>query len=346
MTMPHTLDPLAEDVLAQRLDAMEIQTPTFTLTTSSARSLQRPALRRRLVRHTGRTMAIVLTVCLTSTVAIAAGIAVISHNALRDAGLTPAQVSPVAGEARQGSSSVAVSGAYADEVSTVVFADITMNNQPCDQASAADVTAGNCGYESNGPYLTDQFGQRYETTGGVGIGVGPYPIFFQPLRGQAANGNGQLTLHVPLNRYTKANNVERYELDVALSGRLAPSVAKDLPAPMPVIDATHNVTFEVVSLRSSGTYLSVHTRLSGQLQNVIASNGGGMEWPGVYLVDASGKYHIPVAGGGPGQAINEQIQDESRVFAAPHGTYRLVVAQGSNPGGAGTVILAEWTVTI
>jgi hypothetical protein len=71
---------------------------------------------------------------------------------------------------------------------------------------------------------------------------------------------------------------------------------------------------------------------------------------GAGLVDPSGKWSIPLAGGSPRPTVNTAVQDETRIFAIRGpGTYHLVVATSDNrnsvPGPAWTT-LAEWTVSI
>jgi hypothetical protein len=196
------------------------------------------------------------------------------------------------------------------------------------------------------PYLTDQFGTRYSITGGEGIGVGAYPMFFQPLSGAAASA-ARLTLHVP-----QANG----ELAIRLSGTLTATKARDLTPPTSIVDAHKKVTYQITSLLYSGTYLEVHSRLSGELQNVIVHYGpsgeivSGEAWPGVFLVDPSGKWQVPLAMGGNRPNVNNQVQDETRIFSiSKPGTYRIVVATTNDRNSApdsGRTVLAEWTIVV
>ena len=128
----------------------------------------------------------------------------------------------------------------------------------------------------SGPYLTDQYGQRYGPTGGLGIGAGPYPIFFQPLRGRALAHGGALTLHMPFSHAADgAPPTQRFQLAVALSGHLAPKPLRHLAVPPPVTDTGRGVAYAVLDLRYSGTYLALRSRFTGQLRNVITVTQSG-----------------------------------------------------------------------
>jgi hypothetical protein len=351
MSMSPILDPLAGDPLAERLTRLALDIPPVPrLLPAPAGPLRRPAARRRRTRRSLLLAGLALAVCLGLT---AEAFPSIPYQALEAAGLSTRQVVAVDGQAYDGPTRIVVSGAYADPVVTTVFAEVDGWVQPGGR-SVDDVPI----------YLTDQFGQRYRIIGGLGVGVGAYPIFFEPLRGPAAGGGAELTLHL---RYISSrnwryvlrpnsvqpmavasSNAQASDLTVRLSGALKPASARSLPVPAPVV-GPGNVTLQVVALRSTGAYREVHTRLSGDLTKVLRHPGGsGKEWPGVFLVDSSGRYLIPVLVEAV-EPIGDQVQDETRVFAAPPGTYRVVIAHPSprdkRPGSPGTVVLAEWTVT-
>ncbi|HEV1996955.1 MAG TPA: hypothetical protein VGR61_02350 [Candidatus Dormibacteraeota bacterium] len=349
-------DPLASNPLARRLDGLAIAVPPFPGIVRAA-AVRIPTARGRAVRRTGLAAAAAFGAILATTAAAFPNVvSTIGQDMLRLAGLSSSQVSPAQGEAHHGTSSLSIAGAYSDGVNTVVFATVRLNGVPCERASAADVAAGRCGDTTEtGPYLTDQFGQRYETTGGEGVDVGPYAIFFEPVRGRAVTERARLTIHVPVTRYVDVAHRDAFDLAVALSGALSPTAVKTLPAQPPVVDAARGVTYQLVRVQSSGTYLEVHTHLSGTLSNVatrLPSGGnGGVASPGVFLVDAAGAYEIPIASGS-GRAIEDaHTQDETRVFALRGpGSYRVVVNQTSNPGalppGPNSVTLAQWTVAV
>ena len=149
-------------------------------------------------------------------------------------------------------------------------------------------------------------------------------------------------------------NPKPFELTIPLSGKLAPKHATPLTVPESVVDTARNTTYSIVDLEYSSAYLEVHTRLGGELRNVITRSGtgdmSGEIYPGVFLVDRSGSYSIPVVVSGPGRAIiTDTVQDETRIFGVTPGTYRVVVLKSegsSTPGSSGDVILAQWTVTI
>jgi hypothetical protein len=289
-------------------------------------------------------VAVVVALTLTITAATYPGwLVALSQDALRAAGLSSnATVTALTGSAELAGLKVEVSGGYADELSTVVFASFT---------PACEGTSCSSGFGGAGPYLTDQYGERYAITGGEGIGVGAYPMFFQPLAGQALRSGATLTLHVPV--WTEPLGRGVREIDVRLSGTLKAASASKLANPAPVVDAKNSVTYEVTGLYASANYLEVHTRLSGQLGNVIVKIGGGgmtgEAWPGVFLVDSKGSWQIPLAGGAVKPTVSQSVQDETRIFSVRPGEYRIVVAtsaqQNIAPGPRWTV-LAGWPVTV
>jgi hypothetical protein len=331
------LDPLASDPLAQRLDRLAVAVPPIPLT---ARATARSASHRRLVLRSWRSGAAAAGVAAALALAVTAagypgGLAALTHDALQAAGLSRDQVVPLSGSSANQELKVSVTGGYADQISTVLFVSI---DQTC---QAPDRTCG-----IGGPYLTDQFGTRYNITGGEGIGVGAYPIFFEPLTGPAASG-AHLILYVPGNEK---------ELAITLSGTLIAGVAHQLAIPAPVVDNSSHVTYKVRGLTYSNTYLEVHTRLTGQLENVIVhyrpsgQELSGESWPGVYVVDPSGRWEIPLAFNGGRPTVNNQVQDETRIFSISRpGTYHLVVAtsgaRNSAPGPTWKT-LAEWTIVV
>jgi hypothetical protein len=333
--MIEQLDPLVSDPLAQRLDRLAIVVPPAPRLAETAATSRR---RRPRILQGWRTRALAAGAAAALVVTVTAatypgGLAALTRDALQAAGLSSQQVVAISGSGSDGSLKVSVNGGYADQVSTVLFASI---DQTCQAPDAG------CGV--GGPYLTDQFGARYDITGGEGIGVGAYPIFFDPLTGPAVSG-AHLVLHVPGNGK---------ELVVTLAGTLVPGVAHSLNLPAPIVDGRSHVTYEVRGLTYSHSYLEVHTYLSGQLENVIVRSGpnghlvSGESWPGVFIVDPSGTWEIPLAQRPP--MVDHQVQDETRIFPiARAGTYRLVVAtsgaRNSAPGPAWTT-LAEWTIVV
>ena len=326
-------DSLLAGPLAQRLEHMRLTIPP------APRLAVLPTLSRRHLLRTWRggltATGVAALVALTITAfAYPGGLAALTQDALRAAGLSSSEGVPLSGSGATASLKVSVSGGYADQVSTVLFVAVGLT---CQQGPT-------CGI--GGPYLTDQFGTRYSITGGEGIGVGAYPMFFQPLSGAAASG-ARLVLHVP------AGNSE---LGIPLSGTLTARKARDLTPSTSIVDANKEVTFQITSLLYSGPYLEVHSHLSGDLQNVIVHSGpsgqmlSGESWPGVFVVDPSGTWQIPLAMGGNRPNVNDQVQDETRIFSiAKPGTYRVVVAQtndrNSAPDSTWTV-LAEWTIVV
>jgi len=341
------LDPLASDPLAQRLAQMELaipQTPHLAVLASSPRP--RTSVRKRRTASLAVSAAAVAALTVTAAV-YPGGLVGLTQDALKAAGLSSTQVAPLTGTAANAYLKVSVAGGYADQVSTVLFVSV---DEACNPVSSS------CGI--GGPYLTDQFGSRYEIAGGEGIGVGAYPIFFQPLVGAAIHG-AHLTLHFP-------NGPG--ELVVPIAGTLTPGRAHELALPASIVDSKTQVTFQVEHLLYSGSYLEVHTRLSGQLQNVIVQYPAsgtasgcpvvpapatcqtvhGKSWPGVFLIDPSGHWEVPLASLRP--TVNDRVQDETRIFSvAKPGTYRVVVATSGHQNavaGPGWNVLAEWTIQV
>ena len=328
------LDPLATDPLARRLEQLNVVVP-------SAPSLSvrpRPHGRRTVLRSwRGGSLGLVAAAILALTVTAASypgGLLGLTEDALRASGLTGQQLTPLSGSGATADLKVSVTGGYADEVSTVLFVSI---DQTCQRAHCGGI---------GGPYLTDQFGTRYDIGGGEGIGVGAYPIFFQPLSGRVAASGARLTLHMP---------TSGTELVIPLAGTLTPRRARHLATPAAIVDSKADVTYEVTGLVYSGSYLEVSTRLSGHLQDVIVQSHpsgqlvSGKSWPGVFLVDLSGKWEIPVANGAR-STVNDQIQDETRIFSiGKPGTYHVVVANegpGNAAPGPSWKILADWIVVV
>lgn len=324
-------DLLESDPLARRLQHLDLATPDpphLTVLTS-------PARRRSAFRiWRGASLAAVATavLALTLTAAIYPGaVARLTEMALHASGLAQTQVKPLTGSAATANLKVSVAGGYADQIDTVLFVSI---DTTCSSPSTP------CGI--GGAHLTDQFGTRYDAIGGEGIGVGAYPVFFQPLAGAAIHG-AHLTLHFP-------------QLDIPLTGTLVPGSAHELPLPAPTFDPRVQVSYQVKELLYSSSYLQVHTRLSGELQNVIVYDPPagqlifGEEWPGVFLIDPSGHWETALAALPSNLRDNEQVQDESRIFSvARPGLYHVVVAtslsRNSVPGPAWTV-RADWTVQV
>jgi hypothetical protein len=326
-------DALSADPLAQRLEHLDLTIPPVP-PLAVLPTLPRRRLLRRWRSGLMATAAVALIALTVTAFVYPGGLVGLTQDALQAAGLSGSQVVPLTGSGANANLKVSVSGVYADQVSTVLFVEVDETCQP----------GPGCGI--GGPYLTDQFGTRYDITGGEGIGVGAYPMFFQPLSGPAASG-ARLTLHVP-----QGSN----ELRIPLSGTWTAKKAHDLTPPTSIVDNNKKVTYQITSLLYSGTYLEVHSHLSGELQNVIVYYGprgqesSGKSWPGVFLVDPSGKWQIPLATGGNPPNVNDQVQDETRIFSiAKPGIYRIVVAttndRNSTPASSWTV-LAEWTVVV
>jgi len=341
------LDPLASDPLAQRLEQMELaipQTPHLAVLASSPRP--RTSVRKQRTASLALSAAAVAALTVTAAV-YPGGLVGLTQDALKAAGLSRTQVAPLTGSAANEYLKVSVAGGYADQVSTVLFVSVDETCNP---------PAPSCGI--GGPYLTDQFGSRYEIIGGEGIGVGAYPIFFEPLMGAAIHG-AHLILHFP-----SGNG----ELLIQIAGTLASSRAHELELPPSIVDHKTQVIFQVEHLLYSSSYLEVHTRLSGQLQNVIVQYPAsgtpsgctvapapatcqtlhGESWPGVFLIDPSGHWEVAVATLRP--TVNDRVQDETRIFSvAKPGTYRVVVATSGDQNavpGPGWNVLAEWTVQV
>lgn len=317
------------DPLEARLSELKIATPEFRQRGAEPRKA--PVFTRARIRRRGGMML--------AFALVAAGIAAtypaIGQDALTWIGLAPSQIRPLTGSATYKSVHIEVNGGYADQIVTVVFASFT-NDASC---------------QYPGPYLTDQFGETYPMEGGWGVGVGLAPTVFDPVRGEAAKTGASLVLHCQIPVSPGIN----HDVQVKIAGKVTPTPAKALASPAAhVIDET---TFQVADIAWSGTYLEVHTKLSGKLidellakseQMTPPANGGlsGVTFPGVFLIGPSGKAQIPVT------LMNDyvfwerlkrdHVQDEIRLFAVSKpGLYRVVV--GEDPGGP---FLTTWTVTV
>ena len=321
---------LETDPLAQRLSRLEIATPKFR--TAAAPAPSKPpvfvaAARQRRNSRGGMVLALALLL-----IGVAATYPAIGQEAMRWAGLLPEQVQPLTGSAQYAEGRLTVAGGYADGINTVLF--IGFENIDCT------------------PFLTDQFGARYDVEGGVGMGVGPFPAIFDPLRGQAATQGAVVTVHCPIG----SNDVS-----VRLTGSLTPHSTHALE--LPSAEVVNETTYQIVGLRWSGTYLEVHTRITGRLiDDLIAQAEAikprpgqplpsptivGVTFPGVFLISGSGSAEIPVAVTNA-REVNGELDahhalDEIRVFRADHaGRYRVVVTR-NNPSERP---IASWTVTV
>ena len=310
-------DRIDDDPLAQRLAALPVATPVFRrlAATVPQTAIFVGSARRRRALRTRWVLAVAVALA-----GIAAVYSTVGEDGLRWAGLRPQQVQPLTGTATRGSARLTVTGGYADEINTVLL--IGRENTDCT------------------PFLTDQFGQRYDIVGGGG-GPGPYPAFFEPLRARAATVGARVTVHCD-------------QMAIGLSGTLSVHSSHSIPAPAAiVVDGT---TYAVVGLRWSGTYLEVHTIMSGKLIDELETRAEGLRppskptlegvsFPGVFVAKG-GVTKVPVAvlnGRTVGDKLrSDRILDEVRVFTVSDaGTYSIVVA--FDPNGPA---LASWTVEV
>ena len=347
-------DPLAGDPLARRLQSLHVHVPPMPAhaalagrmkvarSASESRATVRAVWRRR-GRRFGLIAAFAAASMVLATAAVNADtIARLTQQALSAAGLTSSQVSDLHGTGELAGAKATVNGGYGDDIATVLFVafDLPCKTGPCDVGLPTTRYNGPIP-PGEGllrpdlatlPYIVDQYGQRYYGSIG-GLGVGPYPSFFEPIAGRARSG-ANLILHVPIQTPTGRSDVV-----VPISGSLVPHAAKALN-PGPAV-TRNGVIYQVVKVEYSGSYLEVHTQLTGQLGSVINKYGdAGEEWPGVFLIDSNGHWLIPLTGVGF-PTVNEQIQDETRIFAVAKGTYQIVVA--ANPGDHNSVPGNDWT---
>jgi hypothetical protein len=340
------LDPLANDRLGQRLNQLSIATPAYPHGLGAVRHRSLIA-HRRLVRRGAVSVLAAMALSLGNGVAAyffpayaaaigsAPIISAISQPALDAAGLSAGQIRPINETGSLNGVTATLAGGYADAVNTTLFLQL--------DGISKDHTLGAL-------YLTDQFGQRYALTGGLGIGGGAYPSFFQPLRGAAAQVGARLTLHVNVGAVRPGPS-----RDIQLHATLLANSAKRLANPPSIVSQGN--TYSVLGLEYSSNAVQVHTRVTGQLIDtdvaamlaLRAGHTGSVSFPGVYLVDPSGRYQTPIAKDNH-QSIStilerEHALDETRIFtlSAP-GVYRIVVSV-DNPG-PGAHPLAEWTIRI
>ena len=355
-------DPFAGDPLARRLQSLRMHVPPMPAHPAMADRGQvtrwaagpraaAPLSWRKGRLRAGLIAALAVASMVVATAAVNADtIARLTKQALNAAGLTSGQVSDLHGMGEMAGATAIVNGGYGDDVATVLFVafELPCKTGPCEVGFPSTTYTRpippNEGLRrpdpATLPYLVDQYGQHYYGSIG-GLGVGAYPSFFEPLTGRARSG-ANLTLHVPIQ-----SPKGRTEVVVPIGGTLIPHAAKVLN-PGPGISRT-GVNYQVVKVEYSGSYLEVHTRLTGHLDSVITKYGdAGQGWPGVFLIDSHGNWLIPVTGSGF-PTLTAQIQDETRIFAVGRGTYRIVVAaapsdQNAVPGSNWTS-LAEWAVT-
>jgi hypothetical protein len=309
----------ANQRLAARLTALAMATPKFQVERGST-----PRKAPVFVRARGRRRGTLLA-CALLLVGLAATYPAIGEDVLQWAGLRASQVEPLTGTAKYGEGTITVSGGYADGINTVLFIGL-------DRISCT-------------PFLTDQFGVRYEIEGGLGAGIGPYPAIFEPFRGQAAESGAVVTVHCV---------VGLHDASVRLRGTLVrhPAHALEVPADQ-VIDGT---SYHMVSLRWSGTYLEIHTLMSGKLIDDLMMQVAtitpqpkmtGVTLPGVFLASGGRSAEVPVAwnyGLDQHQELRDRhVLDELRVFRANHtGAYRVVVTTG----GPDDPAITSWTVNV
>ena len=337
----HELDPLTQDALAHRLAEMTISIPDDLVETASSQRRRPAAARRRRRRAAWLTAGLATLIAgnlggaalvpgYARTLASAPGFGLIAGPALRAAGISAADVVPAEDAVVVDGFTVRLTGAYADGLRTTVFVSLP----------------GDMGYTGLGPWLTDQFGERYSTTGGIGLGVGPYPVDFQPLRGRAALDGARFTFHVTL------VDSHGHEHPVALEGTVSAGPVHSLPPPPP-ITSDGNI-FAVASIRVSATGVEVNTRITGGLADDAAAKykshpmarDGGVSLPGVYLVTSDGTYEIPIAWSQDDvfdNLVKTCADVESRIFAKGPGPWRIVVSYDDPKPGARA--LASWTIT-
>ncbi|MBJ7609318.1 MAG: hypothetical protein JF887_07785 [Candidatus Dormibacteraeota bacterium] len=270
-------------------------------------------------------------------------LSLITGPALSAAGLSAGDIKPLHDEGSWSGVTVTLSGSYADGLQTVLFVDI--EGLPAGGPGRPSPTFG-----LGQIVVTDQFGQSYRLVGGEGLGVGPYPMIFEPLRGAAARVGGRLTLHVP---FTKRGGASGALTQIDLHAAVVAGSDHRLAVPAP--QAVAGTTYSIADLEASSNSLEVHTLIRGaSIDANLAARpaiGQGVCYPGVFLVSPSGTYEIPTASlGDPfGRLKTDHVDEETRVFALSQtGTYRIV-ATGTgctgNPPQADPVV-AEWSITI
>jgi len=340
------LDPLANDRLGQRLNQLSIATPAYPHRMTTTRHASVIAHRRFVRRGAiaalaamglslGNGVAAYFMPAYAAALGSAPIISAISQPALDAAGLSAGQIRPINETGSLDGVTATLVGGYADAINTTLFLQL--------DGISKDHSLGAL-------YLTDQFGQRYDLTGGLGIGVGPYPAFFAPFRGPAAQVGARLTLHV-----TVAPADRGATGAIELPATLLAGSAKRLVNPPSVFSA--GSTYSVLGLEYSNNAIQIHTRMTGRLIDsevatmlaVRAAGRGGVTFPGVYLVDPTGHYKTPIAIENERSVQStlerEHALDETRIFtlSAP-GVYRIVVSL-DNPA-PGAHVLAEWTIRI
>jgi hypothetical protein len=366
MTTTSFDDPRGQQSLFQRLTDLEIPTPPrlFEVGCSVGAPARRPSVRRRLRRAT---IALAIAAVLVVSNGLAAYFApnyahvlanvpvlsLVTAPALGAAGLSAGDVSPLHVSGSWSGVTVTVSGSYADGLQTILFVDVEGLPVGNPGRPAPAISLGQI-------VITDQFGEAYRLVGGEGIGVGPYPMIFEPLRGSAARVGGRLTLRV---LFTKTGGGAGGEID--LHAAVLAGSDHRLAVPTPQIVA--GTTYRIADLRASSNSLEVHTVISGALidadfaavqridsaaqQGRLPAGGAGVCYPGVFVITPSGRFEIPTASlGDPFARLqSDHVLDETRLFArSESGTYRIVVSgagcSGAPPQNQPT--LASWSINV
>jgi hypothetical protein len=359
-------DPRGQQSLFQRLTDLEIPTPPRLL--ELGQSVGPPAHRRSERRRLRRaTIALAIAAFLVVSNGLAAYFApnyahaladvpvlsLVTAPALRAAGLSAGDVSPLHASGSWSGVTVTLSGSYTDGLQTVLFVDV-------EGLPVGDPSRPAPAFSLGQIVITDQFGQAYRLVGGEGLGAGPYPMIFEPLRGSAARVGGRLTLHV---LFTETRGGAGGEIDL----HAAVLAGSDHRLAVPTPQTVAGTTFRIVDLEVSSNSLEVHTVISGALieadvaagqridsaaqQGRLPAGGAGVCYPGVFVITPSGRFEIPTASlGDPSARLqSDHVLDETRLFArSESGTYRVVV---SGAGCSATPpqdqpALASWSINV
>lgn len=362
-------DPRGRQSLFQRLVDLDLPTPghLFELGMPVDSRVRRPGVRHRRARRATIALAFGAVLVVSNGVAAyfvpnyahaLADIPVlnlVTGPALSAAGLSAGDVRPLHDQGSWSGVSVTLSGSYADGLQTVLFVDIE------------GLPAGGPGrpmpaFGLGQIVVTDQFGETYRLVGGEGIGVGAYPMIFEPLRGAAARVGGRLTLHVSFMRTGRIpGGVAQIDLHATVVA------GSDHPLAVPASQTVAGTTYSVADLRASSNSLQVHTVIRGALidselaaeqqmsidaqQGKLPVGGAVVCYPGVFLVTPSGRFEIPTAIPGDSEARlhADSVLDETRVFERSEvGTYRIVVSGAGCASGPpqDQPPLASWPISM
>ena len=383
-------DPLAGDPLGQRLAQLRLPYPTDHsaqfVVGQSPKAGTGPAARGRRTRRRRRAggagvgMAVLLAVNLVGAHLLAgydrvlAAVPVVgpvTQAELELLGLTPALVQPQSVARTLDGITLSIVGSFADANRTTVFVRF---------GSAAQCLSR--GGLFGDMYLTDQSGTTFPLLASDGCPHSSFGVTFAPLPKAELVGSQQLVLHAMVTAQSNlhpfaAANATGSELKIPFT--VAPGANYSLNLPSAV--TTANTQYRITGLTMTGSALDISTTVQGQLINQLNAcfptgggragtappvpsycNKSGEAYPGIYLIDPSGRRHFPSASftendaGFFAQLAATGVLKQSALFdLSGPGEYRVVFIwdpsfgpEDGLPGARGQygVAQASWSISV